>query len=94
MVRMEAAGSGAMAAIEPFDAVGMEFPSGVTAESGGGPSQGPEDPRVDPEVAQGPAQAENLPLHPTGNGEAVWAHQSDPHLRRLPAPLPGPENPV
>ena len=47
----------------------------------GRPVAGAEDPRVHSELAQGPAQAENLPLHATRNGEAVWAHESDPHLQ-------------
>ena len=41
MVRNDADGSGAIAAIDPLAAVGIELPSGVTKVSGGGPSQGP-----------------------------------------------------
>ena len=83
MVRRAALMSGAMAAMDPLAAVGMELPSGVTNVSGGGPSHGPEDPGVDAEVAQGLGQAEDLSLHSSREGEAVWAHQTDPHGRRL-----------
>jgi hypothetical protein len=41
MVRSVDATSGAMAAIDPLALSGAELPSGVTAASGGGPSQGP-----------------------------------------------------
>ncbi len=41
ITRSCAAGSGAMGATEPFEAVGRLFPSGVTPASGGGPSHGP-----------------------------------------------------
>ncbi len=40
-VRITADGSGASGAIDPFAAVGRLSPSGVTNDSGGGPSQGP-----------------------------------------------------
>jgi hypothetical protein len=35
-----AEGSGAIGATDPFAAVGIELPSGVTNPSGGGPSDG------------------------------------------------------
>ena len=41
MVRSCAAGSGAIGATEPFDAVGRLLPSGLMKLAGGGPSHGP-----------------------------------------------------
>ena len=41
MVRRAQEKSGAIGAIEPLEASGIELPSGITDESGGGPSQGP-----------------------------------------------------
>jgi hypothetical protein len=41
IVRSCAGRSGANVAIEPFASTGIELPSGMTAGSGGAPSQGP-----------------------------------------------------
>ena len=44
---------------------------------------GREDPRVVAAGAQRAGQAEHLALHAPGHGEAVRAHQPDPHRRKL-----------
>ena len=79
MVLREADGSGAMAAIDPLEAAGTEFPSGVTARVGRRSVAGSEDPGVDPDSAQSPPETNGPTLDATRKGEAVGARESDPH---------------
>ena len=66
MVRSWADGSGAIGAIEPLTAVGMLSPSGVTPESGGGPSQGPSTRTSWPRARNDRASASTWPCTPPG----------------------------
>ena len=83
-MRSAAAGSGASGAIDPLAAVGRLSPSGVTNDSGGGPSHGAEHPRLVPLPPQLAGQPEHLGLHAAGDRQAVRAHHADPqtHPRR------------
>ena len=64
MVRRAALMSGAMAAIDPLAAVGIELPSGVTNVSGGGPSHGPRTRASIPRSRRARPRPEDLTLHP------------------------------
>ena len=82
MVRSWAAGSGAIGAMEPLAAVGR-----LVAERGD-PAVGrrtvarAEHPDVVARRAAAPGQAQHLPLHATGDGEAVGADDPDAHAAR------------
>ncbi len=67
MVRSAAAGSGATAAIDPFAAVGTEFPREVTDASGGGPSHGPSTRASTPARRNAWPSPNTCPCTPPGN---------------------------
>ena len=79
MVRSWADGSGAIGAIEPFTAVGMLSPSGVTPGVGRRAVAGAEHPDLVAEGPQRPGEREHLALHAAGQGEAVGADEADAH---------------
>ena len=66
MVRSCAEMSGAIGAIEPFDAVGTLLPSGVTNSSGGGPSHGASTRVSWPRRRSARARASTWPWTPPG----------------------------
>ena len=84
-MRSAAAGSGASGAIDPLAAVGRLSPSGVTNDSGGGPSHGAEHPRLVSLAAKLAGEPEHLGLHAAGDRQAVRAHHADPqaHARTV-----------
>ena len=88
MVRRAQAGSGAMGATDPFDAVGTELPSGRMPGSGGGTVAGAEHDGGVAERPQRAGQTQDLTLYAAREGQAVRRHQSDPHGARLGRALP------